>query len=244
MKRPKGFAKKYGQVFLKDRSVAEFEVGQIHSDAIRILEIGAGTGFLTRSLLEHGFKVDAIEPDHVLSSILFSDLKGWVDNGSLSIITKSFLDIESGNYDAIVGNIPYVLSSKIIFHIFEFSFRESLLMVQKEFADKVCASPGSRDASRISYSVRLYSEVQYLRTIPRMMFTPVPAVDSALIRFTPTRRDHVDFELAERLLRKIFSARRKRLSSIFPGIPDSYALKRGEELTMDEFLELCSVLKD
>ena len=235
----RGFAKKYGQVFLRNRDIAIYEVNLLNREHSSVLEIGSGEGSLTEVLLDSGFKVDAVEPDHRLADFLRTRFASQIEEGNLTIIQESILDMQPRRCDSIIGNIPYMITAAIVFKIFDFDFKEAILMVQKEFAAKACAEPGSKGASRISYSLQLRAEVEYIRTVPRVFFDPVPAVDSAIIRIVPKILGGIDLEKADQLLRAIFSARRKKLGTLLNDIKHEYASLRGEDLSMEMFLDLC-----
>ena len=235
--------RKYGQVFLTNPEIASFEVSRIPPGSKSILEIGAGAGFLTEKILEMGYSVTAVEPDHVYADMLRNRFSNEIASQVLQVVQEDFMRIEHSSYDCILGNIPYFLTSKIIFRLFDYKFTRAVLMVQKEFADKAAAEPGSRSAGRLSYSIRLRGKVSYLRTVPKVFFDPVPEVDSAIIQLTPAGdRKGVD-PFADQILRIIFTSRRKKLSSLFQNIPVAFENRRGETLTMSEFLELCTVLR-
>jgi 16S rRNA (adenine1518-N6/adenine1519-N6)-dimethyltransferase len=236
----RGFAKKYGQVFLRNREIAIYEVNLLNREYSSVLEIGPGEGALTEVLLEKGFTVYAVEPDHRFVDILRTRFASQIEAGKLSVVQENILDMQARSCENIIGNIPYMITAAIVFKIFDFDFKEGVLMVQKEFAAKACAKPGSREAARISYSLQLRADVEYIRTVPRVFFDPVPAVDSAIIRIVPKRLEEgIDLEKADELLRAIFSARRKKLGTVLKGIKHEYASLRGEDLSMEMFLDLC-----
>lgn len=235
--------RRFGQIFLTNPEIAQFEVSRIPVDSRTVLEIGSGSGVLTEQILQKGFVVTAVEPDHVYSDLLSTRFHEEVSTGSLRIVQQDFIDLVPGEYDCIVGNIPYFLSSGIMFKLFEYRFGKAILMVQKEFADKVTAQPGTREAGRITYSLQLRGELSYLRTVPRVFFDPKPEVDSAIIEIVPRQRYGPIPENADEVLRSIFSSRRKKLSSIFGELPKDYGERRGETLSMEEFLDLCGLLK-
>ncbi|MCL4451554.1 MAG: 16S rRNA (adenine(1518)-N(6)/adenine(1519)-N(6))-dimethyltransferase RsmA [Candidatus Thermoplasmatota archaeon] len=236
----KGFTKKYGQVFLRNREIAAYEVDLLNKTHANVLEIGPGEGVLTGVLLERGYSVEAVEPDHRLSGLLMERFATQIKAGRLSVNPVSILDMKGISCDSIIGNIPYMISAPIVFKIFEFDFKEAVLMVQKEFAAKVCAKPGSRESGRITYSVQLRADVEYMRTVPRVFFDPVPDVDSAVIRIIPKYVDpEIALKKADELLRIIFSARRKKLGTVLKDVKIEYASLRGEELSMEMFIDLC-----
>jgi ribosomal RNA small subunit methyltransferase A len=236
----RGFAKKYGQVFLRNREIALFEVNLLSNKRSSVLEIGSGEGSLTEVLLENGFTVEAVEPDHRLADTLRKRFAEQIEAGRLSIIQENILDMQARSCESIIGNIPYMITAAIVFKIFDFHFKEAILMVQKEFAVKACAKPGTREATRVSYSLQLRADAEYMRTVPRVFFDPVPAVDSAIIRIVPRNlEDGINTQKADELLRLIFSARRKKLGTVLKGIPHEYSSLRGEDLSMEMFLDIC-----
>ncbi len=235
--------KRFGQVFLVNPEIAQFEVSQIPEDCTSVLEIGSGSGFLTQHILQGGFLVTAIEPDHTYADLMRAKFSDEISSGSLKIVQKSFLDLDPGKFDCIIGNIPYFLSADILFRIFEYGFRKAILMVQKEFAEKAVAVPGTRKAGRLTYSVQMRGDISYLRTVPRVFFDPKPEVDSAIIEIVPSARYGPIPDNSAEVLRTIFSARRKKLSSLFQNLPDDYKNRRGETLSMEEFLDLCKYLR-
>lgn len=237
------YTKRFGQVYLKNLEIAKFEADQIRADFRNIVEIGAGEGFLTRILLEKNFQVDAIEPDHRNVDILNSRFADYISTDQLHILKEDFLRLSPLTCDAIIGNIPYFITAPIIFQILKCTFKEAVLMVQKEFADKAAATPGEEGSGRLTYSLNMRASVKYLRTVPRSFFEPVPKVDSAIIKITP-KYPSTAFspEFADAVLRKVFSSRRKKIKTIYPEAPEKYGNRRAETLSMNEFMELCTSL--
>ncbi|MEM0155699.1 MAG: 16S rRNA (adenine(1518)-N(6)/adenine(1519)-N(6))-dimethyltransferase RsmA [Thermoplasmataceae archaeon] len=238
-------ARKYGQVFLRDHSIAEFEVDQLlPKPGETVLEIGSGSGILTSLLVEKFSHVTGLEPDHVFYDALLSGFESQGLKNKLSMQKKSFLDLEAGYYDKIIGNIPYQISSQIVFHLRKFDFRRCILMVQKEFADRLIATPGTRDYSRISVNASLFYNIRELRFVPRNLFSPVPRVDSEIIliekKTDPMNMDHEAFD---RLLVKLFSNRRKMIRSILENFPDHLAKRRPDTLNVKEIMEIFNLVK-
>ena len=239
------YTKRFGQVYLKNEEIAEFEADQIPGRFSNLLEIGAGEGFLTRILLKRDFHVDAVEPDHRNVEILNALFSERISNGQLHIIKEDFLKLSPGNFDAIIGNIPYFITAPIIFQVLKYDFKEAVLMVQKEFADKAAAVPGTEQAGRLTYSLNLRSSVKYLRTVPKSFFYPVPGVDSAIIKITPKPlHNTIPIEFADGVIRRLFSSRRKKIKTVYPNAPEKYGDRRAETLSMKEFMELCTSLHE
>ncbi len=239
------YTKRFGQVYLKNKEIAEFEADQIPESFSNLVEIGAGKGFLTRILLERNFHVDAIEPDHRNVEILSALFSDKISAGNLNVVKEDFLKLSPSTCDAIIGNIPYFITAPIIFQVLKYNFKEAVLMVQKEFADKATAVPGTENAGRLTYSLNLRSTVKYLRTVPRSFFEPVPRVDSAIIKITPRPfHETTPLEFADAVITRLFSSRRKKIKSVYPFAPEKYGDRRAETLSMNEFMELCKSLHE
>ncbi len=175
--------KKLGQNFLTDKRTLEFEADSAGiSMEETILEIGPGDGRLTKFLAERAGKVVAIEKDRRMAEFL-SELPENVE-----IIYGDVAKIPLPKADKVVANIPYNLSSKIIFLVLEGGFSLAVLTVQKEFAERLVGKPGTKDWGRISATVSFLADVEILKIIPRRAFFPKPKIDSALIRIVPKER--------------------------------------------------------
>lgn len=179
--------KRLGQNFLQD---TRFLAGILDAAEVqpgdRMLEIGAGTGVLTRALLERGARVTAVELDDSLIEMLRNELGR---NDSLDLWHGNALDFDpcvhfSGRYK-LVGNIPYYITGPIIRRYLESPCPPSslVLMVQREVAKRMTAEPG--DLSLLAASVQFYSLPEIVTRVPRGAFFPTPKVDSAIIRLSP-----------------------------------------------------------
>ncbi len=231
------FSKKYGQVFLTDKNLAAKEVRLLGIEpGDTILEIGPGHGILTGILLEEPVNLTAIEPDHRFYESLKINYHGQILSGKFNIIKESFLDTEPSYFDHIIGNIPYNISSPILFKILDFTFKSSILMVQKEFARRLVARPGTKEYSRITINASVRSTINILFNVTRKVFSPIPDVDSAVISI---RKKDVNLDLAgfDKFIAKIFSMRRKKLSTIL-NYNGPLSEKRPEELDLSQLLTL------
>ncbi len=235
-----GFSRKYGQVFLKDINIARLEVRALDpKPGETVIEIGPGPGILTSLLLETGAKVIAIEPDHRFYDRLMLSFRDRVASGSLILRKEDFLETNQETVDGIIGNIPYMISSEILFRLPQFQFSRCVLMVQKEFADRMVALPGSKNYSRLSVTSKLRFNVKHVRTVPSTCFDPQPDVDSAIVYLTKrTDMDQDEVTRAEELIRKLFSGRRKMIRGILPGCPEKFAERRADSLSPEEIMEL------
>jgi len=188
------------------------------------LEIGPGTGALTKPLAASAKEVVAVEIDRDLATELASQVPG-----NVSIVTGNFLDIdaeslvrETAPADGlrVAGNLPYNVSSPILFRLIELHQRTRLLrdatvMLQREVVERLTARPGTRDYGVLTVFVRRLADVEPLLTLPPGAFRPAPKVFSAVarLRFTEPKVALPRPDLFERLVKTIFSQRRKTLAN-------------------------------
>ncbi|MEM4161064.1 MAG: 16S rRNA (adenine(1518)-N(6)/adenine(1519)-N(6))-dimethyltransferase RsmA [Thermoplasmata archaeon] len=245
--------KALSQHFLRDRRVLERMVnyaGLTRRD--RVVEIGAGTGVLTRALCETGASVIAIEKDTRLVKTYLQPLEKKY--GNLRVIEGDALEIELPEFTKIVSNLPYRISSEITFRILQKKFRLGILMYQREFAERMCAGPGETGYGRLSVNVYWHAECKILEIVPRGAFYPSPKVESALVQLIP--REKPPFEIAStetfsEIVNLAFQHRRKKMGTILgnyledcdPAIPEflrekNYYDRRPEELSPENFGEI------
>ncbi|MEM0156931.1 MAG: 16S rRNA (adenine(1518)-N(6)/adenine(1519)-N(6))-dimethyltransferase RsmA [Thermoplasmataceae archaeon] len=240
MNQDRRYTKRYGQVFLSDSNIASLEVRSLDLPAgSHILEIGPGGGIITKMLLDHGYVVTAVESDHRFVENLTEKFSDDINNGRLRVVKGDILEFPPGEYDGIMGNVPYQISSSILFRLDLFRFKSAILMFQDEFAQRLLASPGDKSYSRISVNAQLRYIITPVRRVPRTCFTPVPMVNSRIIRLTP--REDADLEelrKADLIFKDIFSKRRKKLSTILDGLPENIGVKRVDEFTPGELLNI------
>ena len=246
------FRKKWGQNFLIDPNIVKKiyrTIGPIDSD--NILEIGPGEGVLTKIILPEVNKMVSIEIDPVLVNKLnnSNQLK------KLKVVNKDILktniyDLDIDNPVRVIGNIPYNITSQIIFWLIEQLdyWSDAFIMVQKEVAHRLIAKVGTKEYSRLTVVVGAYLDVDYCFTIPPTVFIPKPKVDSAFIRFTKKRNalieDHKYIRF-NKLVRAAFNQRRKMLRNSVGSWDISDQVKekinfsrRPETLTVQEFASL------
>ena len=229
---PSAPKKALGQHFLRDRRI----LGRI-ADALqlgpadRVIEIGPGTGLLTRELLSRGPHVFAVELDQALAEALPS-LLGYPAN--LTVVNADARlvrpEVVLGDYVPckLVGNLPYYAAAPIIRNFLEAEHQPSLMvvMVQKEVAQNMAARPGRM--SLLAVSVQLYAQVDILWYVRPGAFYPPPRVSSAVVRLEPLEHPLVDKERREgffRLVRAGFCAPRKQIHN---------ALSQGLEISSEE----------
>lgn len=232
--------KKLGQHFLVDRRVLN-RIGDYASltDEDRVLEIGPGTGNLTAVLSARAGTVYAIEVDPTLAA----SLKGRFAN---VVVTRGdALRVPLPEYNKVVSNLPYQISSKITFRLLKRPFDLAVLMYQREFAERMVASPGTREYGRLTLNVSFRAEAEILEFVPRGAFRPMPQVESAIVRLRPRKAPLTADEKAfDDLTRGLFAHRRKKVkrslaamrisSEAILRIDADLMDRRPQELTLEE----------
>jgi len=242
--------KKLGQNFLIDKNIAELEVKQadVKKNDI-VLEIGPGKGILTKILAEKAKKVIAIEIDETLVKKLRNILPDNVE-----LIHEDALKIDFKTlpkFNKIVSNLPYKISSPITFKFLDCDFEVAILVYQKEFAERLIASPGSKNYSRLSVGIYYKSICEIIRNIPKTCFKPQPKVDSIMIKIMPRKSPPFTVyneEFFFNLTKNLFNYRRKKIKNILSTIYNldqdniPYLENRVEELSPKEIGELSNIL--
>ena len=198
-----------GQNFLVDRDVLSRIADYAElNPADSILEIGAGTGNLTEVLSHRAGKVYAVEVDRGLAA----GLKGRFAN--VMVIEGNALKVELPDYNKVVSNLPYQISSKVTYRLLSKPFDLAILMYQREFAKRLISAPGTEGYGRLSMVTGHYARAEILESVSRTVFRPNPQVGSAIVRLRP-RPDRLDVnhETFMRLATGLFSHRRKKLGS-------------------------------
>ena len=257
--------KSRGQNFLIDESLAEKTVKQadIMPDDC-VVEIGPGPGALTFFIAQQAVRVHCFEIDRNLCAMLtegFADSPVVVCNQDILKADFEGLCLPEGGM-ILMGSIPYNITSKIVLKFFSTArlFRNAVLIVQKEFAQRLCASSGGRDYGILSVFAQAYAPPNYLFSIPDKCFYPKPTVDSAAIMLVPdTSRDWTDARevFFQKVVRAAFSMRRKKLKNCLkaflgndPAGAEEGLLavgidlgRRAETLSLEEFYSLADFLR-
>ncbi len=250
--------KRFAQHFLVDTQVLERLVDVIAPDPHdAMVEIGPGTGALTRLLLHHVDSLDAIELDRDLAASLGSRLD---DAAGLRVhqadaLRFDFSSLAAGRRLRVVGNLPYNISTPLLFHLFGHAgaMRDMHFTLQAEIVDRLAARPGSRAYGRLSVMTRLHCRAEKLFTIPPAAFDPAPRVHSAVVRLRVLERpacDIRDHALFSALVKQAFSQRRKTIRNSLKTITDGPCIReagidpgaRPETLDIVEFAALSNHL--
>lgn len=235
-----------------DKIVQAAEVGLEDT----VLEIGPGTGNLTRKLSEKAGRVVAIEKDHRLIEELRDKFKGTnVEIVEDDILELKIEDLKLGNYK-VVGNIPYYITSHLMRTVFEKWPRPQVvvLTVQKEVAQRIVAKPP--DMNLLALSVQLYSSPKIVGYVSKGSFRPMPKVDSAIIRLHPKEESGEDNERLLGIIKAGFQGKRKQLANNLGkfgmmkedllSIFDKMGIRqdvRAENLSLDQWKELANYIK-
>ncbi|XP_047341198.1 ribosomal RNA small subunit methyltransferase [Impatiens glandulifera] len=212
------FHKSKGQHILKNPLIVEniIQKAGIKTTDV-ILEIGPGTGNLTKKLLESGKSVIAVELDSRMVLELQRRFQGTPLATNLKVIQGDVLKVDLPYFDICVANIPYQISSPLTFKLLshKHSFRCAVIMYQKEFAMRLIAQPGDTLYCRLSVNTQLLSRVSHLLKVGRNNFRPPPKVDSSVVRIEPRKQIAVSFKEWDGLVRICFTRKNKTLGSIF-----------------------------
>ncbi len=250
--------KHLGQNFMLNDSVLRDMVRHADVNAgDRVLEIGPGIGNLTDELVRAGAKVAAVETDDVFVKFLgrrFGDRVTVLHADAV----KAFLP----EFDKVVSNLPYQISSPITFKLLDAGFKVAVLMVQKEFAERMVAKPGTDHYCRLSVGVYFRAQCEIVMGIPRHFFWPQPKVDSCVVRLVPRPPPFKvqDADVFIRVTQAVFSHRRKMISNSLardPAVSDlvggidaetlrglPHAERRPEELSPEQIGELADAVLD
>ncbi|WP_340570592.1 16S rRNA (adenine(1518)-N(6)/adenine(1519)-N(6))-dimethyltransferase RsmA [Stenotrophomonas sp. G106K1] len=248
--------KQLGQHFLADRYYIDKIVMAVNPrDGDRLVEIGPGQGAITLPLLRVHPKMTVIEFDRDLIAPLTAAAEPL---GELTIVNRDvlrvdFTELADGQPIRLVGNLPYNISSPILFHALEHAavISDMHFMLQKEVVDRMAAGPGSKVFGRLSVMLQAYCEVTSLFVVPPGAFRPPPKVDSAVVRLIPREPATINIKDHKRfadVVRAAFGQRRKTLRNALNNVvsaeqfvaagvrPDA----RAEQLDVAEFIALAN----
>lgn len=250
--------KQFGQHFLHDPGIIRRIVQAVApKPGERLVEIGPGEGAITLPLLrEHG-RITVIELDRDLIPRIQAAAAplGQLDVVNADVLTVDFSALAQGQPLRLVGNLPYNISSPILFHCIEHAAAvvDMHFMLQKEVVDRMAADPGSKVYGRLSVMLQLSCTVEPLFNVPPGAFNPPPKVDSAVVRLIPLppgQRHGADPVLVERVVRHAFGQRRKTLSNALSGVASADQIRaagvspgeRAEQLAPADFVRIAQVV--
>jgi len=247
------------QHFLVDQNAVERIAGLVEVEGRVVLEIGPGTGVLTRALLSRGSHVRAIELDKELVSFLSEAFADEIAAGKLELIRGDATKCEFPAFDIVISNLPYSASSKITFRLLATGFETAVLMYQSEFAQRMLAPVGTPECGRLSVMVQTYACVERCFELSPRSFSPQPQVRSMVVKIHP--RGPIfpihDRKLYTDVVRALFSHRRKTIRNCLKGsagmlessmvnhllsvIPGEILSSRPEELYLEDFATITNM---
>ncbi len=247
--------KSLGQHFLVDGHYIARIVAAIRPEAgDTMVEIGPGPGALTRPLLDKLPHLHVVELDRDM----VARLNGEFSSERLSIHQADALAFDFTQFGddlRVVGNLPYNISSPLLFHLADGAekIRDMCFMLQKEVVDRMAAAPDTADYGRLSVMLQARFQVQKLFVVPPGAFRPPPKVDSAIVRLTPLPPEAVpyrDARIFADIVARAFGQRRKTLRNTLKGLVDAALfeelgidpIRRGETLSVAEFARLANRL--
>lgn len=260
--------KRFGQNFLVDDGIIRRIVKSIHpKSSDNLVEIGPGKGAITSQLLSACPTLNVVELDRDLIPILLAQFvadypKFKINQAdALKFDFATLLDQDDDGNDKgplrIVGNLPYNISTPLIFHLLSYAdqVRDMHFMLQKEVVDRMAAQPNEKAYGRLSIMVQYYCKVESLFPVPPECFQPRPKVDSAIVRLAPyAEPPHPakNVKLLERLVNTAFQQRRKTLRNALKQLMPADAIesldidtgKRPENLTLQDFVSLSNKLSE
>ena len=250
--------KRFGQNFLSDPGIIQRIIKSINpKTGDRLIEIGPGLGALTCPILKLAGEIDVIELDRdIVPKLQLNCGLNYVSENKLRIHNIDVLkfDFSELGYDEklrIIGNLPYNISTPIIFHLVAHShlIKDMYFMLQKEVVERLAAKPNTTNYSRLSVMAQFYFKVTPLFLVPPESFQPIPKVDSAIVRLIPHAERPVkvndEAEFAK-LVRISFSQRRKTLRNVLRDICSVEQIEqvgidpasRAQTLTLQQFADL------
>lgn len=264
--------KQFGQHWLRsEKALSKIVSSAELSERDRVLEIGPGTGILTRQLLSQAESVVAVEIDRDLCALLAKKL-GKIDN--FLLLQGDFLSLDLDtllqplpnfqNLNKVVANIPYNITGPILEKLLgtisdpnPTPYESIVLLVQKEIALRLQAKPGSTHAGALTVRVQYLADVEFICDVPAIAFQPPPKVDSAVIRLRPREvvNPPTDPGHMERLIKLGFSSRRKMLRNNLKSVIEPEKLNqvleeleinpqtRAEDLSVRNWIDLSDLLR-
>ncbi|HQQ93787.1 MAG TPA: 16S rRNA (adenine(1518)-N(6)/adenine(1519)-N(6))-dimethyltransferase RsmA [Bacteroidia bacterium] len=255
MKHPVRAKKHLGQHFLNDEGIAKRIVEALieKEKTLPILEIGPGTGVLTKYLIAEKLNFIAWDVDEESIAHLKEKYPELKDRFELRDFLENDLGAQIKGPYCIIGNFPYNISSQIMFKVLEHRNAVPYVvgMFQKEVAQRLAEKPGTKTYGILSVLLQAYYDIEYLFTVHENVFTPPPKVKSAVIRLTRNKREKLDCDevLFKKIIKATFNQRRKTIRNSIKAVSGNLVLqhplleKRPEQLSVEEFIDLTKTLE-
>jgi 16S rRNA (adenine1518-N6/adenine1519-N6)-dimethyltransferase len=251
--------KRFGQNFLHDHNIIYNILSSLQAKPDEHwVEIGPGMGALTEPLLNLELRLDVVELDRDLVSLLKDKFK---QHANLEIFSADALRfdfsalVKNNEKLRIIGNLPYNISTPLMFHLLDNAqcIDDMHFMLQKEVVDRICAEPGSKKYGRLSVMMQYYCATELLFDVPPESFDPAPKVMSAIVRLVPHQQPPVevnDITMLNRVVVQAFSQRRKTLRNSLKKLIEEDAIialnidptLRAEALSLADFAKLSNLL--
>jgi 16S rRNA (adenine1518-N6/adenine1519-N6)-dimethyltransferase len=248
--------KRFGQNFLHDRSVIQKIITAINPQpSEHFVEIGSGRGALTVHLLPLTAKLDALELDRDLIPELTTNCKEFKNLliHQADALEFDFKTLIKNEKLRVVGNLPYNISTPLIFHLLEqiSVIQDMHFMLQKEVAERIAAASGSKIYGRLSVMVQYFCQTELLFKVKPAAFYPAPKVDSCFLRLVPHKKipyPAKDISLFQKIVKQAFGQRRKTITNSLRGLITSEQLislgidpkLRAENLGVADFVKICN----
>ena len=256
------FKKKYGQNFLKDKTIVNKIIDKSNiDDNTLVIEIGPGSGELTKELAKKAKQIISFEIDESLKETLDKNLKEF---NNVKIVFRDFLKINIEDYIKeytydklyVVANLPYYITTPIINKIIDskIDIDKLVIMVQKEVGERFSSKPGHKEYGSITVYLSYYFYVNKIIDVPRKCFIPQPNVDSVVLELIRKDKKYdVDEEILFKLIKDSFQMKRKNLNNNlkkYEGIKEIFdelelsLSKRAEELSLQDYINIANKLKE
>jgi 16S rRNA (adenine1518-N6/adenine1519-N6)-dimethyltransferase len=250
--------KRFGQNFLHDKYVLSSITESIapHPDDAMV-EIGPGLGAMTEQLMRTVKMMHVVELDRDLVARLektYNPAKLTIHAGDALKFDFSTIPVPAGQKLRVVGNLPYNISSPLLFHLADFAHlvEDQHFMLQKEVVERMVAEPGTKAYGRLSVMLQWRYDMAMMFVVPPTAFDPPPQVESAIVRMVPTRQQlPADTATLEAVVQKAFSQRRKVIRNCVAGMfTEQQLLEAGidpgvrpEAVSLAQYVALANLLK-
>lgn len=248
--------KRFGQHFLRDPMILQtFYKVIAPKSQDHLVEIGPGQGALTDYLVGQSQQLDLVEIDRDLVPLLTERYQEQVTVHQADVLDFDFSQLAQGKKLRIVGNLPYNISTPLLFHLFDQidCVQDMHFLLQKEVVDRLCAEVNTKAYGRLGIMTSIYCNTQRLMNVPAEAFDPPPKVTSAFIRLVPRadRPSTTTIEKLQWIVREAFNHRRKTISNALKAILTPEELmtigiepkKRPQELDLEDYIRISDAIK-